>query len=60
MEKKTIVITGSTSGIGLGLAGEFSLLGHHLLINGRKEEGVRQIIYDLKKKNHVQTGVLNP
>lgn len=37
---KTIVITGSTRGIGYGLAENFLRLGHQVVINGRKKEGV--------------------
>jgi len=38
MEKKTIVITGSTKGIGLGLARELLKRGHRLVINGRDKQ----------------------
>ena len=44
MEKKTIVITGSTRGIGLGLAKEFLSLGHRLLINGRSKDAVNRTV----------------
>ncbi len=37
---ETIVITGSTRGIGLGLAREFLKRGRHVLINGRNEKAV--------------------
>lgn len=39
-----IVITGSTRGIGLGLAKEFLNLGHQLVINGRKKEKVDEVV----------------
>jgi len=44
MEKKTILITGSTRGIGLGLAKEFLALGHRLVINGRSQDAVSHIV----------------
>jgi NAD(P)-dependent dehydrogenase (short-subunit alcohol dehydrogenase family) len=37
---KTIVITGSTRGIGYGLATEFLKAGHQVVINGRDAEKV--------------------
>ena len=57
MKKKTIVITGSTRGIGLGLAREFSALGHQLVINGRTKEKVTEIVSELLKTNPDIIGV---
>lgn len=57
MEKKTIIITGSTRGIGLEMAREFSRLGHQLVINGRSEEGVSRAMADLGKLNQELAGV---
>ncbi len=57
MKKKTIVITGSTRGIGLGLAREFSALGHQLVINGRTKEKVTEIVGELQKTNPDVIGV---
>ena len=37
---KTVVITGSTRGIGYGLADEFLKRGHQVVISGRSNEGV--------------------
>jgi len=34
---KTILITGSTDGIGLAAAKKFVELGHHVLLHGRSE-----------------------
>lgn len=48
MEKKTIVITGSTRGIGYGLATEFLKLGHQVVINGRSIERVAKAVAELK------------
>lgn len=38
---KTVVITGSTRGIGLGMAKEFLKQGYQVVVNGRTEEGVK-------------------
>lgn len=47
MNQKTILITGSTRGIGLGLAQEFLKRGHQVILNGRNtnllEERVKQM-----------------
>ncbi|MEI6754165.1 MAG: SDR family oxidoreductase [Paludibacter sp.] len=48
MEKKTIVITGSTRGIGNGMATEFLKAGHQVLINGRDVEKVARAVAALK------------
>jgi NAD(P)-dependent dehydrogenase (short-subunit alcohol dehydrogenase family) len=45
---KTIVITGSTRGIGYGLAIEFLKAGHQVVINGRDAEKVAQTVAKLK------------
>ena len=45
---KTIVITGSTRGIGYGLATEFLKAGHQVVINGRDAEKVAQTVAKLK------------
>lgn len=46
---KTIVITGSTRGIGLGLAKEFLHAGCNVVICGRTELTVRQLVDDLAR-----------
>lgn len=48
MNKKTIVITGSTRGIGHGLATEFMKAGHQVVINGRDPEKVARAVAKLK------------
>lgn len=45
-----IVITGSSKGIGLGLAKNFLENGHDVLINGRNEERLERTFLDLSKK----------
>ncbi len=42
MNKKVIVITGSTRGLGLAMAREFLRLGHNVVINGRSEYSIQQ------------------
>lgn len=49
MKKETIVITGSTRGIGLGLVKEFLKQGHQVVINGRSSGKVEDRIRELKK-----------
>jgi len=42
------VITGSTRGIGLGLAREFVKRGHSVVVSGRTESAVQEALFDLK------------
>jgi len=44
---KVIVITGSTRGIGRGLAAEFLQRGHHVVISGRSEAAVQTAAQEL-------------
>ncbi len=44
---KTIVITGSTRGIGLGLAEEFLKRGHQVVISGRNQDVVDEVVAGL-------------
>jgi len=57
MNKKTIIITGSTRGIGLGLAREFLTLGHNVVINGRSKVKVDELVLELHKINPGILGV---
>lgn len=57
MEIKTIVLTGSTRGIGHGLAEEFLKRGHQVILNGRDEAQVRQTVEELKKHGPGVIGV---
>lgn len=50
---KTIVITGSTRGIGLGLAGAFLQRGCQVMINGRTQEAVEKAVAELSQKDAV-------
>lgn len=46
---KTIVITGSTRGIGFGLAGQFLARGCQVIVSGRTQAAVDQAVADLAK-----------
>ena len=46
---KTIVITGSTKGIGFNLALEFLRKGHQVTINGRSEDNLNKAIIKLSE-----------
>ncbi|MCF6243355.1 MAG: SDR family oxidoreductase [Bacteroidales bacterium] len=48
MNKKIILITGSTRGIGFALTTEFLKSGHKIIINGRSENSVNKAIGNLK------------
>jgi len=52
---KTIGMTGSTKGIGLGLAEEFLKRGHNVIISGRKQEAIDKTVATLSAqyKHHV-------
>jgi short-subunit dehydrogenase len=47
---KTIVITGSTKGIGLGMAENFLERGHQVVISGRKQADVDRVVTDLQQR----------
>ena len=51
--KKTIVITGGTRGIGLGMAKEFLSRGHNVVITGTTEESVARGLKDLGENSNV-------
>ena len=46
----SVVITGSTRGIGLGMAEEFLNRGYHVVINGRSEQSVNSCVNKLHRK----------
>ena len=47
MEKKTVLITGATSGIGLGCARKFAQNGYKIILNGRKQDKLDAIKQEL-------------
>ena len=50
MKKKTILITGATSGIGLGCARKFAENGDRIILNGRNIEKLETIRQELEAK----------
>lgn len=48
--KKTVLITGATSGIGLGCARKFAENGDRLILTGRNKERLAEICNELKSK----------
>jgi len=46
---KTVMITGSTRGIGYGLADAFLELGCQVIVSGRTPEGIKQAIERLSE-----------
>ena len=57
MEKKTIVITGSTRGIGYGLAFELLKRGQQLVINGTSKASVDRRVDEFKEQGYEVLGV---
>ena len=53
MSKKTVLITGSTSGIGLGIAKAFAEKGYNIIFNGLESNGA-EIAAELAKKYSIQ------
>ena len=47
---KTIVVTGNTQGIGLGLTHEFLKAGCRVMISSRRSEKVDQVVEELAKE----------
>ena len=57
MDQKTVVITGSTRGIGQGLAVEFLKRGHQVVLNGRNPDVVAKKVQGLKDRGFDVVGV---
>jgi short-subunit dehydrogenase len=57
MISRSIVITGSSRGIGFGLAKYFLQLGHKIIINGRSENHVKKALQELKKISSSVQGI---
>lgn len=57
MDKKTIVITGSTRGIGYGLAEKLLEKGHQLVLNGTSEASVGKKVDALQEKGFEVVGI---
>ena len=50
MEKKVIVITGASSGIGEAVARTLVKKGHHLMLAARREEKLKQLVEEFKNE----------
>jgi len=57
MEKKTIVVTGSTRGIGFGLASQFVELGHRVVMNGVNNDRLARRIEEFQAQGFNVLGV---
>ena len=55
---KSIVITGSTKGIGYGLAEEFLKRGHNVVVSGRNQERLDKAVGELAMKHNNVAGCL--
>ena len=55
-----IVITGSTKGIGYGMAREFLKRGHNVMVSSRRAEAVAQVVTDLSSEFPGQTVLGRP
>ncbi len=53
MDKKIVMITGATSGIGEGCARKFAMNGHDLILNGRNLEKLTALKNELEEKYKV-------
>lgn len=58
MEKKTVLITGASSGIGEGCARKFAMNGHRLILNGRNVEKLNAVKDELEEKYGVEVWLL--
>jgi 3-hydroxybutyrate dehydrogenase len=55
LKGKTALVTGSTSGIGLGIAGEFARLGADVVLNGFGDKaGIERVRLDLAQRHGVR------
>ena len=45
-----VVITGSTKGVGRGLADAFAQLGHNLVISSRRQADIATVTQEMNKK----------
>lgn len=50
MEKKTVLVTGATSGIGEACARRFAMNGYNVIITGRNKEKLESLQYELESK----------
>ena len=53
LENKRVLVTGSTGGIGEGIAKCFAQEGATVLINGRREEEAKRVVAEIQSKEPV-------
>ena len=53
LKDKIAIVTGSTSGMGAGIARLFASNGAKVVVNGRKEERGKRVVAEIEKKNGV-------
>ncbi|MGI6794976.1 SDR family oxidoreductase [Bacteroides sp. KG68] len=58
MEKKTVLITGASSGIGEGCARKFAMNGYRLILNGRNQEKLKAVKQELEEKYRAEVLLL--
>ena len=58
MEKKTVLITGASSGIGEGCARKFAMNGYRLILNGRNVEKLTAVKRELETENRADVCLL--
>lgn len=58
MEKKTVLITGASSGIGEGCARKFAMNGYRLILNGRNLEKLKAVKQELEEKYRAEVLLL--
>lgn len=59
MEKKTVLITGASSGIGEGCARKFAMNGYRLILNGRNLEKLKAVKQELEEKYRAEVLLLS-
>ena len=58
MEKKTVLITGASSGIGEGCARKFAMNGHRVILNGRNVQKLESLKAELEEKWQAEVWLL--
>lgn len=58
MEKRIVLITGASSGIGAGCARKFAMNGHKVIINGRNMEKLNAVKEELESKYNAEVYTL--
>lgn len=50
-EGRTVLITGATSGLGMGMADVFASRGYSLAITGRRQKAIEEVAYDIRVRH---------